>query len=925
MRLIVRWIVIVSVFTTAIASAQTRLGLARRKTAPRTDSHHPILSRELLRQATLIAARRELSVGVSDEVLGEPIKGPNTFTLVPDVAFNGWGGSNPVVFSLTEADAQEPLFAQGLDGRVWQLRPQEAFVEAEAMSRTTLVDALKIAGLHGSPVHADPDGKLDPAAAALERMELYSQLAALRLIDAQVQSAGESPARLSALARGYANAWQLSFYLWGAEPKAFAARALLYGQRAVMKFPDSAEAVAARGYAEALVGLPQLALADFDAAAGGWGDAGAPAWVKLATALAQYDATALVKMADDDAALASTARFFAFLAVEHMPGKVAPIRFAQLALNAMPTSVRLTTAINDRSGPGLANWSSAAGFGAVTTSLTEADRLPGLPADAAKTIRAFANASRDVRARNAAMAALRAAGDTDTAEPSWHAIAYTFDDTTFVTIAQRVQHEAMDQGFEPTDTIDAMRPLVEQHRNVALLDAFKSYDNDFAAFKRKMTTVRITDTCWSITNHRTAWSGIKSSYDFMFGDAFVRNEDKTAFDVGCRALSIIQDKPLRPKAAGYIVEDLALIAPNAPLYMAALIKSDWPAAEPQVKQWLDATGNHPAVTLALAEHYDEAHDSVHAGPMYEVFLAVSPDTAVYRRLAEHYRDAGNQTQWLKTVDECLKHDSPGLENAGLAGDTADALVERGRVAEALPYAEVAADTGAQWGLICAADVHERLGQLKEAFDLQLQAARRYDSWEDAAAFCVRTGHGDRKAVAAAWKKDIQENTVNNREALVNRVAFALLTDDPLAAEKTAIESLDTYGDQWAGLVAWTIALDRKDADAAKAMLGRTAQPPKRFKTDVGEFQDGRPGLESFVTQLKAAADSGAMAFEPNVPDDRDEPNYAFFTGRYLESVGSTEAAIVAYRRAMASDVKKTARTLAAIRLRAMGQELHPAK
>lgn len=137
----------------------------------------------------------------------------------------------------------------------------------------------------------------------------------------------------------------------------------------------------------------------------------------------------------------------------------------------------------------------------------------------------------------------------------------------------------------------------------------------------------------------------------MFGDAFSRNEDRTAFDIGCRALTIIQTEPLTPKAGREIAADLERVAPDSPLYMAAKIKSDWPAAEPHVKQWLEATGMHPTVTLALAEHYDDAHDSEHATPMYDAYLAVSPDTAIYRRLAAHSRDANNQTRWLKTVDE----------------------------------------------------------------------------------------------------------------------------------------------------------------------------------------------------------------------------------------------------------------------------------
>ena len=907
------------------APAVDRVGLTRLADEPVPGQASCILGRELLRQATLIAARRELGLQVADEVLGEPATGPGVVTLRPDIRFAD--PPRPTSYGLTK-DGGRQLMLLTLDGDTWMNWPQDAFPIAEKLSRTALVNALKKAGFTGTADKVDPAGAVDPAAAkALDRLELLSQLAAVRALDRQVAADGESPRRLAALARGYANAWQLSYYLWGAEGKDLAARALLYGQRAVVKFPGDDDALDGRGYAEALVGLPKLALADFDAAKAKRAATGGATtgWAELAADLARYDAGELVRVAGAEPRRAAWAGFFGFLTVEHMPGNAAPIQMAQLALKSRPDCVRLISAINDRSGPGLANWSSEAGFTAFSQTLSTADALPGLPADAAKAVAAFRASGLGVPQRLAAVAALHTAGDADDAEPSWHAVARTAEDATFVTAAQRVYHVAHGWGQDPADLVASVKPLLGKHRYWPFLAALADYKRDPAAFDTALDAVRIDDPSYSMRKFMPLWKPLSAGKTVMTENAFAETNDGTTSDMEAMAQPMLAGTSanrMDGDLGKLVVDRLTPVAPDSPVLHAAQIASDWPAAEPHVKQWLDDTGDHPTITLAVAEHYRRAKDPAKAMAYYERYLALSPDPAVYRTMAGMYRDAGDDAKWLATVDRCLEGESPGLENPRLAWETAQYLMQHGRPQDALKYAKQAAASGSAWGMEGLAAVDERLGDFDGAEKLAIQSGQAYDHPTTWAEFCVRTGHGDKdKAIAHAVAGTANVTDASGREPQSLRVNVELFEGDTAAAEKHAAAMLDRFGDQWAGLIVWTIALDRHDAAASSAALQRAAHPTKQFL-----WPDGVPRftLARCAREL-AEADAGhAKAFVPTLPgpgeEDHDEPNVCYFGGRYCESVNDPDGAARLYYRAMASTEAKVARSLAAVRLRAMGKD-----
>ena len=72
----------------------------------------------------------------------------------------------------------------------------------------------------------------------LASLEFLEVLLAVRDLHRAIRADGESPARLGALARGYALLGVLSEYEWHPAHRALKARALLYAQRLVARDPN---------------------------------------------------------------------------------------------------------------------------------------------------------------------------------------------------------------------------------------------------------------------------------------------------------------------------------------------------------------------------------------------------------------------------------------------------------------------------------------------------------------------------------------------------------------------------------------------------------------------------------------------------------------------------------------------------------------
>jgi tetratricopeptide (TPR) repeat protein len=258
------------------------------------------LSREIVRQALLVAARDGLGVQTCDETLQETP--PDDAHVVHLMLTERCGRDGKWHVSLTKfADKKDT----GTSKAIWEKTYDcdvattkiyaDAIPKFEADSRGALVEALKTAGLHPEKhtLSGAPNGQAAPKAQSEKKEEeeqgakdgesdakpgappakirelllmpdFVSQFGAVRAAHQAIQAGGETPEWLGVLARGYANLATLTHHHWASSTEVFTARAWLYGQRMAAAKADDSFALANRAYAWAFGGSLQNARADLE-------------------------------------------------------------------------------------------------------------------------------------------------------------------------------------------------------------------------------------------------------------------------------------------------------------------------------------------------------------------------------------------------------------------------------------------------------------------------------------------------------------------------------------------------------------------------------------------------------------------------------------------------------------------------------------
>ena len=203
------------------AAQGDRSPLARLDKSVEADSddqrRFPILAREVVRQALLVAARDQLQWATRDETLSESGPSADETPAAKWVLSTRFPYAGPAEFVLQKIDAD------GSASEVWSERlalnedeehplDYAALVAAaERWSRETFPALLKQGDLGGEPRPVSTDAAISPEAAEwLKQMTFTAQFAALRDLHQAIGRQGESADRLGALSQAYANLGVLS-------------------------------------------------------------------------------------------------------------------------------------------------------------------------------------------------------------------------------------------------------------------------------------------------------------------------------------------------------------------------------------------------------------------------------------------------------------------------------------------------------------------------------------------------------------------------------------------------------------------------------------------------------------------------------------------------------------------------------------------
>lgn len=740
-------------------------------------SDQSLIGRELFRQALLIAARDELGLTTHDEFLdGEPAPEGDVAGVQLASVVRPTGNSRAVLRRVDdEGKVAETLLSRDLSR--YQEGENMLLVvtpDAEALSREEFPKALNGFGLKGGPRKVLNETPVsDTVEKLLTQLDFTEIYAALRELHASIRADGESPAKVGALARGYAQLGVLSEFHWHPAHRAFKARALLYAQRSVARAPGSPAALRTRAFVRALVGIPNAAIDDLDQAAkiaaADPKAPDAPPWLEAIAAFVRADLKALEAV---DAPYDRFASLLRLLAVEFPARNELALRAAKEVVKIDPGCYRALDVISKNCGINILHMSTVAGPAYLSQSLpAKLKAMKGLP-EAVKLpldrmekvlataggIPPWGEGQADVNAADPShfltdeVAAIDALADEaksgrDVAEPSWGVLAHLIRETNFVHVWRRLDFMQRRWSVPVGGYWTAVRPLVERHRYRPFLErradpgpqgqaAFAEFAKhadvaDFEINQSELITEYIAQT--GAVGH-SIWSVV-----YYHNDEIVRDLSEGAWAGN-------------QKQALHNAQRLFKLDPRSTHAMARLVQLDWESARGKVDGWRKTTGDSPILLQALAMKYTELKRYDDARWALAAYIRQTPDLWAYKTLADNYKAQGDLEKWRGTLKEYLEAttDERGLDHARIQVDLAEDLMRRKKWAEARPYADAAAETWAGWAIQCAARCAEALEDWEAAETWYRRASERYpetchDQWYE---FCKRTGHGD---IAAARK------------------------------------------------------------------------------------------------------------------------------------------------------------------------------
>ena len=830
---------------------------------------HSRLAREIMRQAVLISLREELNVEVRDRVLGDPMP-PGKPDLVLQVEPDCEVGFSVLRIRRPEGKNQEPLFSRVvrplMGGHVyWDITKL-----AEEVSRGELPKLLAKLGIKGTapvqPNHPEtlPDGVED----RLRKMSFPSQFVAVRQMHEALRSSGSSPARLHALARGYANLGALTEINWDASSQVYRARSFLYAQRDVSARPKAPVARWNRAYAATLAGLHRWALDDTREAVelverlSEGEKPSRPHWLDLIDAHCHFDVNASREPKDER--WEGLARFLYLLTVERPARTDLAIKAAREMIQQEPACFRAYQVMWEHRGVStmhLATTLAPSTLEEWIPNLIQA--LPGVPANVSEVARVPRNETALIQELEKA-----ALEDPEAGEPRWSALAQWIRETRFVCTYWRLRFMAEIWSVPTSDYWDEIRPLIANHRFRPLLESYLGpHDRETAddSWLEKIDTsdfgtnmLPIRERFPKTDKNVKVWSLCQASMDWL------------SYDIG----TFLSHFGSAPNKAGYAKKLLA-ISPYSAFGMGCLVQSNWDEFAPVEQQCLKDVGDHPSLLGPLATRYVELDRAEEAETLAERYLERSHDLHMYQLLANLARERADLNAWKSIMDRYLaESEDHGLDHAKARVEVANVFMEKELFDQARPYADEAARSWAGWAMKTAQYCAEGQKDWKAAEGWAKACAERYPAqngydWVD---FCERTDEGDFDAATTATLRLLELMHPDQRTSQAVPLAALLIVKGRLTEALNELQA----------------ALDAIDANPLEA--GPEDDPEKFEQAKIG-WRQYHQSVQVAAVGLTADRKQIESVFEAFLKSDgAHAPNYSSVLRILRESLAQDDDA-----------------------------------
>jgi hypothetical protein len=927
--------------------------------------------RELARESFLVAARDQLGLRTRDVSLGDEMPG---------------GGDNAPFEVLTVSNDQSILdVRRGFEspGKTlrhemlgWAPAPAEeiskgksftpidyrAFLaEMEKLSRGGFADAIRQAGFHGKPNSlkdsADVPQEIEKA---LKKMDFMSQFSAVRQLHELIRTDGESPERLGALVRGYANLGLLTEFHWHPAHKAFKARSLVYAQRMASADKQPWRAAWHRAYAFALAGLHQLALEDLETAEKQWKakeDRERPGWVDLIDAYCRF-AHARLKAADEEGPEQNLAQLLWFDSIQHSYYKPATIEAAVQVLQKVPDCYPVLDGLCQLGGTFSGQETTVALVISGKTIYPRALAIAGLPPSAVKIveaagedsdadggmpvkefglrgklIRALVESDRSVPAKTAGAAPPAEAAALDRGEPSWVCLGHLISNLSFAQAWRHARYLHSHVEEPAADFVKVAAPLVEVHPYRQYLATFIRNSVALGAAWEKVSIPAPDDLGYQ---EAAMWLPYRSWH--LPTAAGIEQVVDCQKDGTCREFYLRGDS--KDEDCAWWSAALLRGSPFSPVGLILGIEFCGDKYKSRFGEWEKAAADHPAVAMAFA-HRAIAADRWEEAEKWLKLVAVAGGVEAFEQLAKAYASHGQWHLWVATLEYSLTRPHPNLWRATANTSLARYYMHCKQWEKAVPYAQEATDAVSDWGMRVLAECREQMHDWTAAEDIYRAMAERYSGsapeWYD---FCRRTGHGDiasaRRAFAAV---------VGPRRVLCNgnAAAYYLLEKEPVKA-KSVLRHQSRDGNPVYDLHLALFADQAHDNATRDTILARVKQNAAQYRwtgsrrsyASLGALagliaDDLAKGGKGEIDLAAAERLSPPEPFEDDdvrpIPESKPAVAFAYLLGRYLDQHGKPELAQRCWKRCLAETdfVSDFNRTLAAAELLSRGIQVESEK
>lgn len=913
------------------------------------------LTREILRQGLLIAARDELGLPTRDATLREPFVDWSGKELEPLEVTTAIYHTAPIEVRLCRKDGDNEV-------EIWQAKYRgrrsayaiytDLVSLVEADSRTGVVEALRKAG-YGTKSATEEDATTSDGDEAdksnedsvprevpeeverqLSVMHFVPQFAAVRWAHEFNGEHGQTPASLSVLVRGYAHLAMLSECYWNSMSRAYKARALLYAERMTVAYPDSSEAVWHRAYARALVGLHGAALAELEEIAKKFGEAepaadGLPGCMKLIKPCCRYDSQGLLAVGTEEGqqlALAHYLNFRVGLAINDARLLVAAGRDA---LVHCPDTYEIYDTLSQTGFLRMKRWSAQAAPAAMSAHLPKRLKaVDGLP-EAARLLlrkdrigllsRLLGGAELPTESNSHLVAAaLVEAGRVgeDFLEPSWDVPGRMIQEENFLACVLMMFNMSIGAQTPLREDVAGLMPMVEGHPYAGYVEHFgvrsREQPEEYAEI---ISNLRIVDPQFHMhRGFRSLWY-VKTKDSKRLGCVLANacQRDFTAYGLifsqrhGNWATSSDEHRSMFAK-------EIERITPYCPETLRTAIAMAREPTEEQLLEWEERAAGFPGSLHALGRAHWAKRQYKASARCLEKSVAVSPSVAVYRDLAGTYEAQGKPELFIPTLERCLEAEDFSLDHASIHSDIAHRLMDEHKWEEAKPHALYAAETYSAWGMTCAARCLEGLEDWENS---ELWARRASESYGGTVSmtwylWCRRNERGDLEAARQLARKYAEvfsgSNSVYGKDLAAT---ICLLEGDRRKALESMCERVRLKTNMIICVRALLLAVELEDQASQDEMSEKMKEFFEPAECDCGELDARAARLIGATLRSEDPQDPDLEAMAGIMRDYgefwkrryslRVRTNFGYIFGRILELDGQPEKAKEYFRQVV--DIK----------------------